>query len=447
MTLPVITLRLPLVALFLGLAVIFLPSLDGLEVFGVVFDGRFLLVNGVVLVLALADYFLAPAPDSISVRRVHPSSVTLGSTATMSWQFERGNGRRSVAVNLADELAPSLHAQQRRVRVSVPPRSTVTSSVTFTPTRRGRFAPSRLVLRTSGPLGLIQKQRTYTVNTTLRVLPPFRSAKQAELSLKKARLLEVGIRAARVRGSGTDFDSLREMGPDDESRRIDWAATARTGKPIVRVFRTERNQTVLVLLDSGRVMAGRIAEVPRIEHAMDGAMMLAELTTGLGDKMGLVAFDQDVHTTIPATNRRRQRSAIAEQLFDLQPALVSSNYSLMVTRVMASQRRRALLVLMTDLEEQAVREYLLPALPLLVRTHVVVVAAVSDPDVQYWADQPITDEESMFLRAAAIEELERRTRVAADLAALGVRVIDEPPGDFAKALGDLYLDVKSTGRL
>jgi len=365
----------------------------------------------------------------------------------MAWELRRGPARRAVTVSIADELAPSLSAESRRFTVDVPPDSTVTTSYQFTPTRRGRFTFERLVVRTSGPLGLVRKQKSFEVQTILRVLPPFRSAEQAELSLKKARLLETGIRAARVRGSGTDFDSLREMGPDDESRRIDWAATARTGKPIVRVFRTERNQTVTVLLDSGRIMAGRIDNVPRIEHAMDGAMMLAELTTGLGDKMGLIAFDETVHTTIPATNRRRQRSMIAEELFDLQPALVSSNFREMVTHVLARQRRRALLVLMTDLEEQAVREFLLPALPLLVRTHVVVVASVADPDVRYWAGQAIADDESMYLRAAAIEESDRRARVAADIVALGARVIDEPPGDFAQALGDMYLDVKSMGRL
>ena len=126
---------------------------------------------------------------------------------------------------------------------------------------------------------------------------------------------------------------------------------------------------------------------------------------------------------------------------------MTSNYQHMVTHVLARQRRRALLVLMTDLEEQAVREFLLPALPMLVRTHVVVVAAVSDPDVEHWIDLEVVDEESMFLRAAAIEERHRRSRVAADLAALGVRVIDEPPETYARVLGDLYLDIKSTGRL
>ncbi len=446
MTFPVITGRAVVVWLLLGSAILFLPDIDGVDV-GVVLDGRFVLINVILLALALIDFLLAPSPASVEVRRIHPSSVTLGSSASMSWQLRRGPARSTTSVSVSDDLAPSLAVENRRFTVSVPPDSTVTTTYQFAPTRRGRFIPSRLVVRTSGPLGLVRKQRTTTVETTLRILPPFRSADQAELSLKKARLLEVGIRAARVRGSGTDFDSLREMGPDDESRRIDWAATARTGKPIVRVFRTERNQTVTVLLDSGRIMAGRIEDVPRIEHAMDGAMMLAELTTGLGDKMGLLAFDEDVHTTIPATNRRRQRSVIAEELFDLQPALVSSNYQEMVTYVLARQRRRALLVLMTDLEEQAVREYLLPALPLLVRTHVVVVASVADPDVRYWAGQPVVDDETLYLRAAAIEEMDRRARVAADLAALGVRVIDEPPTDFAQALGDMYLDVKSTGRL
>jgi uncharacterized protein (DUF58 family) len=433
--------------LVVGVVVLFLPDIGRVELFGVGIDGRFVVVNTFLVVVFLVDFLFAPSPVDIEIRRIHPGSITLGSKATISWQLERGSGRRKVRASVADELAPSLGVEARRFTAWVPPNSTVTSTLQMVPTRRGRFTLSRIVVRTAGPFGLIQKQRSFDVETVLRVLPPFRSADQAELSLKKARLLEVGIRAARVRGSGTDFDSLREMGPDDESRRIDWAATARTGKPIVRVFRTERNQTVTVLLDSGRNMAGRIDDVPRIEHAMDGAMMLAELTTGLGDKMGLVAFDQTVHTVIPATNRRRQRSVIAEKLFDLQPALVTSNHQAMVTTVLAQQRRRALIVLMTDLEEQAVREYLLPALPLLVRTHLVVIASVADPDVHYWTTQPIVDEETMYLRAAAIEETQRRARVAADFAALGVRVIDEPPASFAQALGDMYLDVKSFGRL
>ncbi len=115
-----------------------------------------------------------------------------------------------------------------------------------------------MTLRIEGRLGLGARQREVPLDTVLRVHPPFRSAAEAELRIRQARILEVGMRSARGLGGGTEFEQLREYGPDDEFRRIDWTATARTGKPIVRTYRAERNQRVLVLLDNGRVMAGRV---------------------------------------------------------------------------------------------------------------------------------------------------------------------------------------------
>ena len=117
---------------------------------------------------------------------------------------------------------------------------------------------------------------------------------EAELRINKARILEVGLRSAQGLGGGTEFDQLREYSVDDEFRRIDWAATARAGKAIVRTYRAERNQTVISLLDNGRVMAGRVDDVPRVEHAMDAVMMLTAVATRLGDRAGLVVFDREV---------------------------------------------------------------------------------------------------------------------------------------------------------
>jgi uncharacterized protein (DUF58 family) len=303
------------------------------------------------------------------------------------------------------------------------------------------------VVRTSGPLGLLYRQDRRHHPTSLDVLPPFRSAREAELSLRRARILEVGLRSARGRGGGTDFDSLRELTPDDETRRIDWAATARSHRPIVRTYRAERNQTVLCLLDSGRTMAGRVAGVPRMEHAMDAAMLLAELATGLGDRMGLVAFDQEVNVTIEPSNRRSQRARISELLFDLEPALAESDHLNAVTQVLARHRRRSFLVLLTELSPDTAEHFLLPALPLLVRTHLVVVAAVRDPDVVGWTVGTNADEEGGFLRAAAISSLSGRDALAARLRGMGTIVIDAEPSRFAGALGDAYLEAKATGRL
>ncbi len=451
MTWPIPTARLALLAVLGAIAVFVLPDLGSSTIAGVGVDNRFLLVNAAVVVAALVDVLLAPAPGSVVVERDHPRAVTLDHPAPISWTIAATSGFRpwgaAARVRVADQLAPSLRAPTRRIDVTVPARGTARASVEATPSRRGRFEPGELVVRTSGPLGVMRKQHRREHRTTLNVLPPFRSAKEAELSLRRARILEIGLRSARGRGGGTEFDSLRELTPDDETRRIDWAATARSNRPIVRTYRAERNQTVLCLLDSGRTMAARVDGVPRMEYALDGAMLLAELATGLGDRMGLVAFDQEVNTTIEPSNRRSQRARIGERLFDLEPALAESNYENAVTHVLARHRRRSFLVLLTELGPEAVEQTLLPSLPLLVRTHLVVVAAIRDADLVHWTTNTPADEDGAFLRSAAIASLAARDAVAAKLRGMGVVVVDVEPAGFASALGDAYLEAKAVGRL
>ncbi len=458
MSWPVPTVRLAVLLALASVAVLLLPDLGQTSVLGVTIDDRFLLVNAVGLGVAVFDFSLAPNPGSVMITRVHPAAVTMGHEANIEWTLSRDHRVRGPIAGLAakrrvwlaDELAPSLGAETRRVAMTMPPHGAVSARITIRPGRRGRFALSELVLRCSGPLGLLLKQRRRVVRTSLRVLPQFRSAKEAELTLHRARLLEVGLRSARGRGGGTDFDSLRELTPDDETRRVDWAATARSARPIVRTYQAEQNQNVLVLLDSGRVMAAQVEGVPRLEFGMDGAMLLAELATGLGDRMGLLVFDRTVHTAVQPSHRRAQRSAVSEAVFDLEPALAESDYRSMVTLVAGRYRRRSLLVLITELVEEVVEEFLLPTLPLLLRTHLVVVAAVRDPQIDAWAAGRGSGEpnpEEGFRRAAAIAEQEARRRVAAKLRAKGAIVVDAVPDGFATALGDAYLKAKAIGRL
>ena len=214
-------------------------------------------------------------------------------------------------------------------------------------------------------------------------------------------MLEVGLRSAQGRGGGTEFESLREYSTDDEFRRLDWSATARAGKPIVRTYRAERNQTVVVLLDNGRLMAGRVDDVPRVEHAMDAALMLATVATRLGDRYGLVVFDAAVRTVLAPSKSRCQVGRVTEALFDLEPELVETDYRTAFAETIVRFRRRALLVLMTELNEQAAEEYLVPALPLISRSHVIVVGAVRDPEVDRWAVEPADGPEEAYRRSAA----------------------------------------------
>jgi uncharacterized protein (DUF58 family) len=213
-----------------------------------------LVVLGVLVVAMAVDWALTTAPANVLVDRQLPGVLPLDGEGEVAWHVRNPTARR-LTVWLADELAPSLHATTRRARVRVPAAGRVSVRAGLHPSRRGRFTPTELVVRVEGPLGLAARQRRRQLPGVLRVYPPFRSRQEAELRIDRARILEVGLRSARGQGGGTEFDSLREYGVDDESRRIDWAATARTTRVIVRTYRAERNQTVLLLLDTGRTMA------------------------------------------------------------------------------------------------------------------------------------------------------------------------------------------------
>ena len=434
---PVPTRRLALLAAALSGAVLLLP-LD--------LPLGLLVVDGLLLLAALVDWRLAPPPSSLDVDRSLPAVLPLEGTGAVRWRVSNP-GRRALRVGLADELAPSLSAGTRRALLVVPAGGVATAGTTIRPTRRGRFEPSGVTLRVEGPMGLAARQGAVAAPAVLRVHPRYRSREQAELRIERARILEIGLRSAKGRGSGTEFESLRDYSVDDESRRIDWAATARTGRPIVRTYRAERNQSVLCLLDLGRTMAARVEEVPRVEHAMDAVMMLTHVAGRLGDRVGLLAFDREVRAVVPPRGGPHQLRRVTEAMYDLEPVLVESDHRLAFSAALGRFRRRSLVVLSTELAEQALDETLLPALPLLLRDHLVVVASVVDPAVARWASARPDDAGDAYRRAAAITALDERRRVVARLRGMGATVVDAPPGELAPRLTDTYLKVKATGRL
>ena len=388
-------------------------------------------VDGALLVAAIVDFVVAPSPLRIEVERSLPAVLPLGGEGVVSWTVHNRVPRR-LRLALADDLAPSLRAGSRRARLTVPAHGSAVARTTIRPSRRGRFEPAELTIRSAGPLGLLSRQRRRPRRDLLRVYPPFASRKEAELRIDRARILEVGLRSAKGRGAGTDFDQLREYSVDDEFRRMDWAATARTGKATVRTYRAERNQTVIVMLDNGRIMAGQVAGVPRVEHAMDAVLMLTAVATRLGDRAGLVVFDRRVRAIVTPSHAGDQMARVSEALYQIEPELAESDYRGAFTQTLARFRRRALLVILTELADQAVTDTLLPALPFMARSHLVLIGAVQDPELVGWAARTPTDAAAAFRKAAAQAAMAERRRLVARLRGLGATVVDGPPARWPR---------------
>jgi uncharacterized protein (DUF58 family) len=404
-------------------------------------------VEAVVLVVAVVDAVACVSPSRISVAREAPERMTMGEPGALTWQIEN-RARRATRVTVTDALWPSLGADRRRVTARLKSGARLRSHTTLHPSRRGRFPLRDVTVRVEGPLRLMHRQATQSVPGDIRVMPAYPSRDRIRRRVRVPRVLESGLRSIRTSGGGTDFDQLREYRPDDEFKRINWAATVRLGRPIVQQYRAERNQNVVLLLDNGRVMAGTVGGVPRVEHAMDAVLGVVQAATALDDRVGMLAFDRQVRSILVPTNSGAQLARAAEAMYLLEADYSESAYGVAFGTATARFRRRALYIVLTDLVEAVVEQALLPALPIITRRHLVVIAAVQDPDIERWAkhDRPEWAGDA-FRRAAAVNALNTRARAIARLRAAGAVVVDAPPGDLAVRLVDTYFEIKASGRL
>jgi uncharacterized protein (DUF58 family) len=315
------------------------------------------------------------------------------------------------------------------------------------PARRGRAVLGPITVRAGGPLGLAGRQATLPVREEVKVYPALRGRAEVELRVRRGRLLQAGIRSSAFRGGGSDFDSLREYRPDDEFRRINWRATARSPKAISNQFREERNQEVILLLDASRAMAAQVQSVSRLEHALDAAVAVAELASRVGDHVGVLVFGREVRAQVDPRGSRDQPHRIVDLLFALEPTLEAPNYPAAFGALLERHRRRSLLVLFTDLSEQSVLEPLLEAIPVLLSRHLVLIAAVRDPEVEGLAGALPSTSEEAYEKAAAAGFLAWRDDATARLRRLGATTLDLHPGELAGRVADEYLKVKALGRL
>jgi uncharacterized protein (DUF58 family) len=410
-----------------------------------------LLWLSVTVVLVAIDLIVAGSPRRLRFAREVPARVRLGESVAADL-FVTNAGRRTVHGILRDAWQPSAGARPARrvVRLRAGERRVVTT--TLTPVRRGERRAEHVTVRSFGPLRIAARQATIRVDGSIRVLPPFNSRKHLPSRLARLRELD-GRTSVMVRGQGTEFDSLREYVRGDDVRSLDWRATARRRDPasggvklVVRTWRPERDRRVVLVVDSGRTSAARIADEPRIDTAFEASLLLAALASRAGDRIDLLVYDRRVRGRVQGATGAELLARMVDTMAPIEPELIESDWSTVPGLVRQVTSQRALVVLLTSIETPGAARGLLSVLPQLTRKHTVVVASVADPDVL--AATRERGNRTEVYRAAAAERAQLdAARVAAAIRQSGAEVVSAAPADLPPALADHYLALKAAGRL
>jgi uncharacterized protein (DUF58 family) len=401
---------------------------------------------------ALFDVAAAAPLTAVTLGRDGDTTLWLGQPATVTLIVGNASAR-PMRLRLRDRWVPSAGADSVEHDLQIFPGTAEQVPTNLVPTRHGDRPAVRVSYRSFGPLGLAYRQRrerwydTGTPPWTLRVLPRFPSRRLLPEKLAKLRVFDGSV-VTRGRGQGTEFDVLREYVIGDDVRSIDWRASARAQDVVVRTWRPERDRRVLCLLDTGRTSAARIGDEPRLDAAIDAALLLAVLATRADDRVDLLALDNVVRARVEGGHRTKLTRLI-NAMAPLEPALVETDFTAAAAELLRRGHKRALVVIFTALDAAPIVEGLLPILSRLTTRHRVVVASVRDPETAQLASLPpagATADEA-YVAAAAEIALAERERVRAVLTQLGAIVVDETRDLYASKVADVYLRLKATGRL
>jgi uncharacterized protein (DUF58 family) len=404
------------------------------------------LVGWLALVLALGglDVALAASPRLLRIRRELPGPVRLGETTSAELVIVN-EGRRTLRGVVRDAWQPSAGAATTRRALVVRPGRAWRATTMLTPFRRGERRAEEVTVRSIGPLRLAGRQAGHAVPGVVRVLPRFSSRRHLPSRLARLRELD-GRTSVMIRGQGTEFDSLREYVRGDDVRSIDWRATARRSDLVVRTWRPERDRRVVIVVDSGRTSAARIDDEPRLDTAFESALLLGALASRAGDHVDLVVVDRRVRGRVQGATGAALLSTMVETMAPIEPELVETDWSTVPAIVRSVTTQRSLVVLVTPVDSPGSARSLLAAVPQLSQRHLVLVASVTDPDLDVAAVTRTTRDE--VYRAAAAERARLDVaRVAAALGQVGADVVSGSPADLPPAVADRYLAYKAAGRL
>jgi uncharacterized protein (DUF58 family) len=350
--------------------------------------------------------------------------------------------RLSLALTLRDDYPEGFAADQDELTLELPPYARRELSYQVTPSRRGRFEFGDMHLRIEGfgRLGAVLSR--HAAAEPVHVYPNLRGPSRYELAARLGQLHSVGVRAVRRLGGGGDFEQLREYVPGDPYRDLDWKASAKRHRPITRVFGKEQSQTVIVMLDAGRLMATRLDELSKLDHAINAALLLSFVALRGGDKVGLVVFADDVATFVPPGRGHSHYRRILESLYAVEASAAYVDFRRVVEFVRVRVPRRALLVLFSDLLDDSQALPMAEQASLLRAKHLPVCVTMNDPVAERLAEGAVQGDAQAYRRAAAADILAEREAIKLQLRKAGVGLVEASAAQLAIATVNRYLEIK-----
>lgn len=404
------------------------------------------------LILVFLDRRNAGNRSQLEIARAHDQKLSLGVPNRVTVRVT-SRAPRALQVEIADEVPPLFVGWDKASgNVTVAPRETAEFAYHVRPPRRGDFAFGDLNVRWPGPLGFYLRQATIPAAEKVKVYPNLHDIQKYDLLARRDQLAEMGLHNVRLRGEGTAFESLRDYTPDDPYRIINWKATARRGKPISTDYEPERSQRVIAVLDVGRMMRSPIRvedpggvawDMAKVDFVINSLLLFSYVAILKGDQVGLVVFADRVTGYIAPGKGRAHFQKLLDAMYALESEPVEADYARAVNFLSANSRKRALVVLFTDLSGARASESLLAHVPRLAPRHLPLLVTIRDPSLDQEAQQRPIDSASTYRRAVAEQLIDERRLLLDSLGRRGVLTLDVDAGKLSMAVINRYLQLKA----
>ena len=397
--------------------------------------------------LAIIDGRYSRLSKGIHISREFAGRFAVGAETDVQIKLHNSTPR-PITLRIKDEYPPLMKligAREAAVRVAAQTEAILVYGLK--PPKRGRFEFGQTAVRFLSGWSLAWCQTKVGEPTAVKVYPNMRRAREAELKALGARSLVAAHRKTSWRGEGREFESLREYVRGDELRHISWTATARRGRLTTRQYQIERDQTILIALDAGRLMTARIDQETKLDSAVHAALALMSAAARGGDNAGLMVFGRRIQHYLPPNRGREHMDAALEALHGVEPEMIEPSYARALEFVAANSKRRSLVVLLTDLVDEEGSKELLTSLKLLRPRHLPLVVTIADRDLKAVVrDAPETGQE-LFTQSVAEEIMHLREAALRLVESQGGLALDVTAAALAPALLEKYLQVKERGLL